>query len=144
MSGSSQTTAFRPRASAPDVSVRSWPLVEGDRTAWLMLTFLLAVLFLVSMLTQSLPTGIALAALLGLAMWQLWLPTTYDVSVAGISQRSLGRARRIAWKEIATCEPRQGGVLLRLAGAEPAMYVPFHRHKADILAHLEEGLSPRR
>jgi hypothetical protein len=141
MPGSSQTVALRTRPAALEVSVRSWPLVEGDRTAWLVLTLMVIVLFAVSMLTQSLPTGMVLAALVALAAWPLWLPTRYDLSLTGITRRTLGRARRIGWREIAAVERRSAGVVLRLATAEPALYLPYRQHQADIVALLEEGMS---
>jgi hypothetical protein len=119
------------------VSVRYWPLGEGDRCAWLMLVSVIVTLFVASLATQSLPTGLVLAALLAIGAWQLWLPTRCDFSAAGIALKVLGRSRRIAWNEMARIESRPAGLLLQLRADAPAIYVPFQHHKQEVLAQCE-------
>jgi hypothetical protein len=111
--------------------------MEGDRAAWLVLVLVMVTLFVASMISQSLPTGVVLAALLALATWRLWLPTRFEISAAGITQHALRRSRRLAWHEIAEVERRPAGVLVRPAVEEPAIYFPYRQHKADVLALLD-------
>jgi hypothetical protein len=110
--------------------------MDGDRTAWLMLVLAMAAFFAISMASQSLPTGAVLAGLLAAATWQLWLPTRYELSAAGLTQRTLGRSRRIAWNEIAYIERRAAGLMLR-TNADETIYLPYRQYKPDILALLD-------
>jgi hypothetical protein len=149
MPASSQTAVLRPRQAPRDVTLASWPLVEGDNLAWAGMTASGLLFVIAGAVSNSLPTGGLLAALLLVAQWRLWLPARYDVNAGGVTRTVLGRSRRVAWSMIGTVERCPQGVLA-LRDVEPstlermrALYIPYGAHKTDLLASFDYYLAGR-
>lgn len=92
--------------------------------------------------------GVLAVAALGLAMRRFFVPALFELNTGGVSQRVLGRHRRVPWAEIRCYEVHSTGVLL-LAQADPApidvfrgLYLPWGKHRERVLAQVGFYLGP--
>jgi hypothetical protein len=91
------------------------------------------------------------AAGLLVTLWRTWLPVSYELGVSGITQRVLGRQRRIAWPAIRGYQVGANGVLLvpdaQITPLAPlrGLYLPWldRRDREKVLASLEYHLPGR-
>lgn len=149
MPGSSQATTIRPRQAPRDVQLRTWPLVDGEPLAWGCLLGAALLFGAAAYASSSVATGAVLAALVLMSVWRWWVPIHTEISAAGVTQRVLGRSRRIPWTAIGAIERRpQGLLILRGRGAAPlaalrGLYLPYRDHKADMLALVDFYLAGR-
>lgn len=150
MPPSSQTTQVVAYRQAPrDVIVRSWPLGQGNRQAWGLLAVTTGVCLVLGTWSGSLATGLVLGATLLLAGWRLLLPIEFELSAMGITRTTFWSTRRIPWSVIGRVQRRTHGVAF-YQSVEPvaleslhALYVPFGKQEAELLALLDYYLSGR-
>lgn len=150
MPQSSQNTIIAKQRQAPrDVTLQSWPILDGG---WLPRGMLLGGATLggvLGLLSQSPATAAVLVACWSIALCSIWLPVKYEIGPQGITQYSLGRQRRIPWSAIGRIQRRRDGVLL-LRDYQPqpldslrGLYLPFGQQKPDVLAICEYYLAGR-
>ncbi len=124
----------------PTIEFRAWVLRAYPRHG-LVLLFLSGVAAGVA-LWAKLGLAVALlgAALVWIALWQLWVPIDWSVGPRGITQRIGSMARRVAWHEITGVEHLSDGLVIHLSGAGGkasalrSFFIPCKPDKAQELA----------
>src|SRR5262245_25403950 len=79
---------------------RNWPLVDHMRSSWLLPLGILSVAVFVGWLGDSWLLAVVAVALLALALWQFFIPVTYEICPLGIRRYALGRMRLVPWLAI--------------------------------------------
>ena len=130
------STAIRPATPEPEGQAEtlwlpSWPLRDGGwRTSLPVVILLASVVFLGMSIGQTL-MGILGAAALGVTMWRVLVPVSFEVGPAGVAMIVVGRRHLTRWKSIGRYEIRCGGILmLPEADAEAidtlrGLYIPY-------------------
>jgi len=90
---------------------RSWPLVDHARWSWLVALGVLGVgLFVVWMGGGWIIAGAAVLAL-SVALWQFFLPVTFEICSLGIRRYALRRMRLVPWHAIRAYQLRTTGAV---------------------------------
>src|SRR4051812_20173356 len=133
------TSTFRPQSNAVEVDRtaaatirwRSWPLVEHPRWSWLVALSIVGTgLFVLWMGGGWVVAAIAVAALTA-ALWQFFLPVTFEICSLGIRRYALRRMRLVPWHAVRSYQLRStGAVFFQRADAATidlmrALFVPY-------------------
>ena len=139
-----------PRDAPPAVRWRSWPLRDRPLRGALVLLGLIAVGLLVHGLTGRPHLAFLAVGALVVALWRLFVPMTIEMNDQGVDRWILGRKRHIPWQAIRRHRVGPDGVLL-LPDDDPSplaalrgLYLPWGRHREEVLAHLRHYLPGRR
>ena len=142
--GATQRSSNR-LAIAPIVRWRSRPIAEGGArlAAWLVPTALAA---LITAIGGGSPRwALAGAGLMTLAQWRMFLSVEYELNRQGITRKTRGRPRHIAWSTIARFEDAGMGawLVLRdgLTGGCRGVMLPYGEKREAVVAALQENLS---
>ncbi|MHC4403075.1 MAG: hypothetical protein ACYTG0_25725 [Planctomycetota bacterium] len=131
-----------PREPPPPIQWRSWPLSENVPVAAMVVIGLLAVGLGVGWMTGRMHLALLAAGAVAAGMWRFFLPTRFQLNADGVSQRTLGRNRRIPWKAIRRYEIHVSGVLLlpddeaRPIDPFRGLFLPWGKHHREVLAQV--------
>ncbi|MEX2174773.1 MAG: hypothetical protein WD872_10455 [Pirellulaceae bacterium] len=134
------------RVAPEDVRLVVWPLVQQPVGSLLALGATAAAGGLVGWSTGQAWSGAIAAAALAITLWRTWLPVTYELGPRGITQKLLGRRRRIDWLAIRSYEASERGVLLapdpQMTALSPlrGLYLPWVGQREQVLAILQHYL----
>lgn len=146
----SSASSRDPFAGAPkELQMVDWPLRQRPlRTLLLLGGMVTAGLYAASTMSQPWLAVIALVLLLA-SIWRTWIPVRFELGPRGITERTLGRTRRIPWRDVARWEIHQRGVLL-VADQEASafsplrgLYIHFPREPERLREVLDFYLGPR-
>lgn len=132
-----------------EVTLASWPLRQEPIGSLVSLAIAVSVCWLVAWSSERPWLGVLAGAVLVLTLWRTWLPVTYEIGVAGVTQTVLGRRRRISWPAIRGYEVRGSGVLLvpdrEITPLSPlrGLYIPWLGERDKVLANMEYYLHSR-
>lgn len=136
------------RRAPPPLSWRVWPLAERAVGAWSVVILAIAASAVVGLAMQSVGWAAAAWLLLHAALWRFFVPAVYEISALGIVEEVLGRRRRIPWNHVDRYRVCRQGVYLTSEGAPleafRGMFIPWGRHRQQVLALLEYYLPPAR
>jgi hypothetical protein len=143
--------AQRVRVAPEEVTLQVWPLWQQPFSSLLALALAAGASWLLAWSSDRPWWGVLAAAGLLVTLWRMWLPVSYELGVSGITQRAIGRQRRIAWPAIRGYQVRGEGVLLvpdaQIAPLSPlrGLYLPWpnQREREKVLACLEYHLASR-
>ena len=143
--------AQRVRVAPEEVTLHVWPLRQQPLASLLALALAAGASWLLGWASGRPWWGVLAVAGLLVTLWRTWLPVSYELGVSGITQRALGRQRRIAWPAIRGYQVRGNGVLLvpdaQIAPLAPlrGLYLPWldQREREQVLASLEYHLAGR-
>jgi hypothetical protein len=106
------TRTIEAEQSAPaTIRWRSWPLVDCVRWSWLLVAGILGVGIAVAWLGGGWLVGFVAAAVLALALWQFFIPVTFELSSLGVRRYALRRMRLVPWQAIEAYQLRSTGVV---------------------------------
>jgi hypothetical protein len=136
------------RTSPAPIVWRSWPLGDGGRQVWLLVTVLSIVAAVVVYSTGSPRWMTVSVVLVAAAAWRIFVPIVFELNALGVSQHLLGRIRRIPWSAIEYARIGQEGVFFSLDGAPLAdlrgLYIPWESRRQEVLALVEYYLPSSR
>jgi hypothetical protein len=141
--------AQRVRVAPEEVTLFVWPLRQQPLGSLAALAAAAGMSWLVGWSLAQPWWGAAAAGGLAVALWRTWLPVTFEIGVAGVTQVILGRRRRIGWPAIRGWQVRGGGVLLvpdvRVTPLAPlrGLYLPWLNQRDKVLANVEYYLAGR-
>ena len=148
--GSTVRTTIPPdqpqQLTAGSLRWRSWPLVDRPAWSWAVPLTIFAVAFFVYWASGSWFMATAAAAALAVALWSFLLPTTFEVTSAGLRRLALGRIRLVPWQAIRAYQLRATGVLffqptdptaLDLPGG---LFVPYPQDEDELLVAVRQYL----
>jgi hypothetical protein len=107
----------RPQTKAVDIERvvpatirwRSWPLVDHPRWSWLVALGIVAVAAFVLWMGGGWIIAVAAVLALSVALWQFFLPVTFEVCSLGIRRYALRRMRLVPWHAIRAYQLRTTG-----------------------------------
>jgi len=146
MSGSQRFDLSDPPEPPPSIQWRSWPLAESFLAATMVLIGLLAAGAGIRWITAQTHLALLAVAVLVIALWRFFPPTSFELNPEGVNQWFFGRHRRIPWREIRGYEVCSTGVLLLPhadscpADAYRGLYLPWGKHRREVLALVEHYL----
>lgn len=125
---------------------RNWALRDKPLRAALVAVALAALGLVVFRLTGQAVMSWIGALAMGVALWRLFLPVDYELSVGGVDQWILGRRYHSSWQSIRGYEVCTAGAVLLPQGpvcpldALFGVYLPWMQHRNEVLAHLRQHL----
>ena len=133
----------RGKSDGPTAIWTFWPLRDQPRFAGT----LAVAMFLLGLVVYLLTAKIHLAVLAGmigtLSVWRIFVPVKYEMNLAGVTQKALGRTHIIEWRKIRSLRLLDDGLLLlptersdKLAGLR-GIHIPWSDRKDDVLACME-------
>lgn len=135
---------------ASEIRIVNWPLRDAWRSRLPLAAGLVAFAALCGWMSRTSWGAIAGLVVLLLASWRQWVPVTFEIGPGGLTYVTLGRGRKIAWRQIASCELRGDGVLF-LLDAEPApaailrgMFVRCPGQRDQVIALARRYMEGRR
>jgi hypothetical protein len=147
-SSSTTTPVVATRTSPVPIVWRSWPLGDGGRQLWLLVSVLSVVAAVVGYATGSPRWMAASVALVAAAAWRIFVPVVFELNTLGVSQHLLGRIRRIPWSAIEYARIGREGVFFSLDGTPLAdlrgLYVPWENRRNEVLAVVDYYLQASR
>ena len=99
----------RIRVVPEEVTLATWPLRQEPMGSLVSLAIAGCVCWIVAWSSQRPWLGVLAGSVLALTLWRTWLPVTFEIGVAGVTQTVLGRRRRISWPAIRGYEVRGVG-----------------------------------
>ena len=131
--------ASPPRRYPERLAWRVWPLRDHLPWSLLPLLGLVGLGLLVSRVTGQPIFGGASGVVVALASWRYFLPITYSMGPAGLSERVFIQERAISWSRVGSyAVKRRGIVLLPMDCPIPldslrALYVPWGPYQEEVL-----------
>jgi hypothetical protein len=125
---------------------RSWPLADHWRWSWVVPVGMLAIGGGAAYLSGDWLTGLVVFAVLAIALWQFFLPTSYEVLTIGIRIYVLGRVRLVPWQAVRAYRTLSSGVVLyqrpdpTIVDALRNMYLPYPPDADEMLCAVREHL----
>jgi hypothetical protein len=139
----------RIRVVPAEVTLAVWPLRQAPLGSLLVLAIGAAASWLAAWSLAQPWAGFVAAGALAMTTWRTWIPVTYEMGLAGVTQTALGRRRRISWPAIRGYRVYPRGVLLladeTIAPLSPlrGLYVPWLNKREAVLATLDYHLPGR-
>lgn len=137
--GGSSVSASRSSTPVP-VAWRSWPVVDSIGEFFCLGGAMLGVPYVVWDATGNFLATLLCTAALATVVWRHFVPTMFEIGALGVSERFLGRTRRIPWISIDRFVVGRKGAFLSSAGAPlealRGFYLPWGPHREQVLATL--------
>lgn len=150
----SSTTQREPnlQTAAPPANLQlvNWPLRDDGVSGWIFLAFVMGVAAAIGLITKEAGLALVSFAIMSVAMWRMWIRTTFELGPKGVLQTHWGRRkRRIVWSAVRRCRVQRRGVLL-LFDDDPSplsnamgLYIRWCDHRDELLAIVRYYIGSR-
>jgi hypothetical protein len=126
---------------------RSWPLVDYPRWSWVAPVGVLAVGCFVWQIGGDALLAVMVAVALCVALWQYFLPVTFEICSLGIRRYALRRMRLVPWQDIGSYQLRLTGIVFFRSPRPIALeilrslFVPYPNDEDEMIVAVRHYLS---
>ena len=128
------------QATPVPLAWRSWPVIDSPAEFVCLVGAMLGVPYVVWDATGSPIAALLCTAALATVVWRNFVPTLFEIGALGVTERFVGRTRRIPWISIDRFVVGRKGAFLSSAGAPlevlRGFYLPWGPHREQVLTTL--------